>query len=77
MAEAAGAGDLAGGASVRERVEALRRHAPLAAEIEAFWRLEAHRRQATWTEHRDINDVMLATSLVPDGFLHLPPVATR
>jgi uncharacterized RDD family membrane protein YckC len=25
----------------------------------------------TWSEHRDINDVMLATSLLPDGFLVL------
>jgi hypothetical protein len=24
-----------------------------------------------WSEHRDINDVMLATSLVPSGFLAL------
>jgi len=28
----------------------------------------------TWLDHEDINDAMLATSLVPEGFLVLPPV---
>ena len=27
------------------------------------------RKTNTWTEHRDINMVMLATSLAPDGYL--------
>jgi len=30
---------------------------------------DAHREQATWRAHEDINDVMLATALAPDGFL--------
>jgi hypothetical protein len=38
-------------------------------EIESFWRAPAHREVDTWREHEDINDVMLATSLVPNGFL--------
>jgi hypothetical protein len=29
----------------------------------------AHRETSLWAEHRDINDVMLATSLMPEGFL--------
>ena len=29
------------------------------------------RQVPTWVEHADINDVMLATSLEPDGFLAL------
>jgi len=33
--------------------------------------LPEYRRSSTWIEHADINDVMLATSLVPDGFLVL------
>jgi hypothetical protein len=40
-------------------------------EIEAFWLDPANRRATTWLEHRQINDVMLATSLVPDGYLTL------
>jgi len=37
--------------------------------IEAFWVRPAHRQTGMWLEHEDINDVMLATSLAPDGFL--------
>ena len=41
----------------------------LAAHIREFWLKPEHRRTALWSEHRDINEVMLATSLVPQGFL--------
>jgi len=37
--------------------------------IETFWRNEMNRKTDVWKEHRDINTVMLATSLNPDGFL--------
>ena len=41
----------------------------------AHWRARrAHAQVRTWLAHEDINDVMLATSLVPEGFLALPPV---
>ena len=29
----------------------------------------------TWSEHRDINEVMLATRLAPAGYLVLAPIA--
>ena len=63
------------GASARLRalLQALARYLPLRDSIETFWRDPANRRSDTWTEHRDINEVMLATSLVPDGFLMLLP----
>jgi hypothetical protein len=38
-------------------------------DIHAFWMREENRTHPTWTEHEDINDVMFATSLLPDGFL--------
>jgi hypothetical protein len=60
--------------AVHQQLEALLRHAPLRAEIEGFWLEPAHRRAQSWTEHRDINEVMLATSLVPEGCLVLPPL---
>ena len=47
------------------------RYAPLGAEIEAFWSQPENRANATWSEHADINEVMLATCLAPDGFLRL------
>ena len=39
--------------------------------IETFWRDPVNRKSEAWKEHRDINTVMLATSLAPDGFLSL------
>jgi hypothetical protein len=36
----------------------------LADEITTFWRDPAHRRARSWLDHEDINDVMLATSLL-------------
>lgn len=43
----------------------------LAGEIETFWRDPANRSAATWRDHRDINSVMLAASLMPRRFLRL------
>jgi hypothetical protein len=54
---------------VRTRIEHLARHAPLRGEIETFWLRPEHRRVDCWIEHADINDVMLAASLQPEGFL--------
>jgi hypothetical protein len=64
-----------GGATVLAQLEALMRYAPLGADIESFWRNPENRQTQSWIEHRDINEVMLATSLVPEGFLVLgsPP----
>lgn len=44
---------------------------PLAEAIEEFWIKPENRRVETWTEHREINMVMLATSLAPDGYVNL------
>ncbi|HEX9799568.1 MAG TPA: hypothetical protein VGC00_05285 [Thermoanaerobaculia bacterium] len=52
-----------------DELHAIRRHLPLAARGDAFWSDPAHRRSRTWTEHSDINAVMLATSLAPEGYL--------
>ncbi|HHD83697.1 MAG TPA: hypothetical protein ENK93_02360 [Campylobacteraceae bacterium] len=42
---------------------------PLGEEIIAFWSDEANQKSETWQEHLDINTVMLATALAPDGYL--------
>lgn len=39
--------------------------------IERFWLAVPNREAKTWTEHLDINMVMLATSLAPDCFLRI------
>ena len=41
----------------------------LPAAIEAFWLQEEQQQAASWRDHLDINRVMLATSLAPDGYL--------
>jgi hypothetical protein len=52
-------------------VEALVSYAPLSARIERFWLDPTHQKAESWTAHGDINRVMLATSLAPDGYLRL------
>jgi hypothetical protein len=62
-----------GRASLAELVE----QASLRSKIESYWLSPFHRRSPTWAEHEDINDVMLATSLAPEGFLALLPPHPR
>jgi len=52
-------------------LQALRPYAALGTTLRSFWLNEEHRRSRTWLEHRDINDVMLASALVPEGCLRL------
>jgi hypothetical protein len=56
-------------AGLRERVRMLAPHVALRSAIMSFWLDAEHRQLRTWSEHRDINEVMLATSLTPEGFL--------
>lgn len=54
-----------------DQFEILRPYTPLGKRIERFWADPRNRDNALWKEHEDINAVMLATSLVPGGFLEL------
>jgi len=56
---------------LHSQTENLMRYTPLSNMIEAYWLDVTNRQAETWTEHRDINMVMLATSLAPDGYLSL------
>ena len=58
---------------IRTRLQALMQFVPLADNLVTFWRDPAHQAAPSWAEHRDINEVMLATGLAPDGFLTLLP----
>jgi hypothetical protein len=51
------------------RIEALLPFVPLAGAMERYWLEPAHQATDAWRAHLDINAVMLATSLLPDGFL--------
>jgi hypothetical protein len=52
-------------------LKTLSRYTGLKEIIERFWLEEANREAESWIAHHDINWVMLATSLAPDGFLEL------
>jgi hypothetical protein len=52
-------------------LKTLSRHARLKEIIEKFWLEGANRETDSWIAHRDINGVMLATSLAPDAFLEI------
>lgn len=54
-----------------EQLHGFKHYLQLSESIETFWRDPAHQQSSTWTEHQDINEVMLATSLAPDGYLEL------
>lgn len=71
MREALDSGRITVTGRIREQLEALNIYLPLSERIESFWRAPDQQRSETWIEHRDINEVMLATSLRPEGFLTL------
>ncbi len=56
---------------LQAQLRALMQYTDLREHIENFWRNPEHQHTDSWTEHRDINEVMLATSLAPDGLLEL------
>jgi hypothetical protein len=60
-------------AEIHEQIRALAPYVALGSKIKSFWLDPEHRETRIWSEHRDIDEVMLATSLVPAGFLFLPP----
>ena len=56
---------------IEEILDALEAYLPLCEYIENFWLEDENQKSSTWTEHLDINAVMLATSLDPDGYLRI------
>ncbi len=56
---------------LKPRLLKLARFLPMIKSIESFWLEPGNQQSRSWTGHRDINSVMLATSLAPDGYLVL------
>ena len=54
--------------SFAPRLREILYHKALGKRIEDFWLNAENQQGASWNEHQDINTVMLATSLVPDGY---------
>lgn len=65
-------GTFAGDADARQLLASLQPYAAVRESINRFWLKPENRRAASWTRHRDINEVMLATSLAPAGWLGQP-----
>jgi hypothetical protein len=57
--------------SLLQDLEDLVTYVPLRETIENFWRTPVNQRMKSWQDHRDINMVMLATSLAPEEFLSI------
>ncbi|MFX0207583.1 MAG: hypothetical protein ACFFDT_16470, partial [Candidatus Hodarchaeota archaeon] len=57
---------LAIGLQAAKKMRVIEEYWPLIEEINYYWL-----QHCDWTEHTDINRVMLATSLTPDGFLSI------
>lgn len=57
-------GALAASSVVDDALERITQHLPLRERLQRFWLDPAHQQADTWTEHEDINAVMLATSLL-------------
>jgi hypothetical protein len=68
------AGDTAVHSRTAATLERLAQFVPVGDRIEAFWLAPENRAAATWRDHLDINEVMLATRLEPRGCLSLPPI---
>ena len=62
-------GRFARGAEARVLLDAIGAYGPLGDKLVAFWSDPKNRESASWSEHQDINDVMLATALLPQEFL--------
>jgi hypothetical protein len=57
--------------ALRRAADWLLRQESLGAEIVDDWLLPARQQDDSWRAHQDINDVMLATALIPDTFLSI------
>jgi len=54
---------------LRQTIDLLLEHLPLSYEIIKTWLPHAQHQNESWRAHQDINDVMLATGLIPETFL--------
>lgn len=56
---------------LKSQLNSIFKYMPMAATVEGFWLKPSHQQCQSWLAHEDINSVMLATCLVPSGFLTL------
>jgi hypothetical protein len=73
LTEGGSSGSAPHDAAIIRRAHALQRFAELRRSIESTWLDPRARASPTWTDHFEINCVMLATSLAPDEYLRVGP----
>jgi hypothetical protein len=61
--------------ALRRIVDLLLPYESFSEKIVGFWMPHAQHHDASWQAHQDINDVMLATALIPDTFLSVREIA--
>jgi hypothetical protein len=64
----------AGRAALEPTLDLLLPYESLGEKIVNFWMPHARHRDPSWLAHQDINEVMLATALIPDTFLSIGEV---
>ena len=64
-------GGFASSDELLETLESLMAYVGLAGMVEQFWLQPMNRRSPNWIGHLEINEVMLATSLAPHGYLEI------
>ena len=64
-----GQADQYGNSANMRLVQELMRYLPVSERIESFWSRPESQRAKIWEAHQDINDVMLATCIEPQGYL--------
>ena len=55
--------------ALHQTIDLLLPYEPLSDEIIGLWLRYAERQHESWKAHQDINEVMLATAIIPDTFL--------
>ncbi|MBS1195225.1 MAG: hypothetical protein H6R30_563, partial [Methanomicrobia archaeon] len=56
---------------IPHQLRSLTAYLPMGRAILQFWLDDKHREARTWTDHREINMVMLATALAPGDYLSI------
>jgi hypothetical protein len=64
-------GGFAHGEVLNSTLESLVAYVGLASAVDHFWLQPVNRRSPNWIGHLEINEVMLATSLAPHGYLEI------
>jgi hypothetical protein len=66
-----GRGHIQNRGDLSRSINLLQKHVPIADEIISVWLAYVEHQDKSWRAHQDINEVMLATALIPNTFLSI------